>query len=447
MNLPEDFLRKMERFLGNEYEAFLEGYKGGRQYGIRMNPLKVSKDEFERMDFIVKGIPWAEEGYYYDPSFQPGKSPYHEAGVYYIQEPSAMAVAELLDAAPGEKILDLCAAPGGKSTQIAGKMRGKGLLVSNEINPRRAKVLSANIERLGIRNVVVLNESPDNIVNKFAGFFDKILVDAPCSGEGMFRKDENAISEWSSAQVGKCAVRQKMILDNAALMLRPGGILVYSTCTFSPEENECVIAEFVKNHSEFEICECKMHDGFCHGHKEYGTEELSRTIRLWPHKLGGEGHFAAKLVKKDGNALDYGTGENYSKNIELSLYNEFAAGYLNNFKVQGDYVMFGEQLYIIPSDMVSLKGLKAVRPGLHLGTVKKGRFEPAHALAMALGFSESVNAVNMDLGLAQKYLKGEVVLQEGYKGWTLMAADGFSMGWGKASVGMIKNHYPKGLRV
>lgn len=447
VNLPEDFLKKMELLLGTEYNAFIQGFDNERLYGIRMNPIKVCRDVFEQMDFGLKKILWAKDGYYYESSFRPGKHPYHEAGVYYIQEPSAMAVAELLDAKPGDKVLDLCAAPGGKSTQIAGKMQGQGLLVSNEINPQRVKILSQNIERLGIKNAVVLNESSEALAQRFPQFFDKILVDAPCSGEGMFRKDENAISEWSQLQVEKCAERQKMILDNAAEMLKAGGILVYSTCTFSPEENECVISEFIKKHSEFELCECTVYEGFDHGRKEYGGEELSKTIRLWPHRLGGEGHFAAKLIKRDGQDMHYESGQNYNKRLEISYYNKFAAEYLNNFKTQGDYVMFGEQLYSIPKDMLSLKGLKTVRPGLHLGINKKNRFEPAHALAMALTPLDAVNVKDMDIDLAEKYLRGEVISEDGYNGWTLMTVDGFSIGWGKASGGMIKNHYPKGLRI
>lgn len=447
INLPDDFLKKMELLLGTEYKEFLKGYDNDRQYGLRMNPLKVQKDIFEQMDFGFKKVPWAKEGYYYNPSFRPGKHPYHEAGVYYIQEPSAMAVAELLDVQPGENVLDLCAAPGGKSTQIAGKMQGMGLLVSNEINPQRVKILSQNIERMGIKNAVVLNEDSDILAQRFPQFFDKILVDAPCSGEGMFRKDENAVSEWSSSQVEKCAKRQKMILDNAAVMLKAGGILVYSTCTFSPEENECVISEFIKKHSEFEVCDCTFYDGFDYGRAEYGGEEVSKTIRLWPHRLGGEGHFAAKLIKRDGEDVHYESGQNYNKRAEASLYKKFAAEYLNSFEPEGDFLMFGEQLYSIPKSMPSLKGLKAVRPGLHLGINKKNRFEPAHALAMALAFCDAVNVKDMDIELAEKYLKGEVIQDDGYMGWTLMTVDSFSLGWGKASSGMIKNHYPKGLRI
>lgn len=448
-SLPQEFLEKMKHLLGSEYESFVKGYEEERRYGIRRNPIKVEKEKFEEMPFGLRKVPWAEEGYYYTPDTRPGRHPYHEAGAYYIQEPSAMAVAELLEVNPGEKVLDLCAAPGGKSTQIAGKMQGKGLLVSNEIHPQRVKILSQNIERLGIQNAVVLNESSDRLAEKFPVFFDKILVDAPCSGEGMFRKDENAAAEWSLTQVEKCAERQLLILEHASEMLKAGGTLVYSTCTFSPEENECVISDFLKRHSEFELCQCRMYEGFGNGCAKWasGDEEVAKCIRLWPHRLGGEGHFAAKLVKRDGEEMKYEQGKNRSKKMELSLYKEFSSQYLREFDEKGDYVMFGEQLYIVPEEMISLKGLKVVRPGLHLGTNKKSRFEPAHALAMALTPQEAIYVKEMDMELTVRYLKGETIPAEEQRGWTLMSINHISTGWGKSANGIIKNHYPKGLRV
>lgn len=453
INLPGDFLDRMERLLGNEYDDFLKSYEKSRQYGIRRNPLKVGKEAFERMEFGLKKVPWADEGYYYDDDTKPGKHPYHEAGAYYIQEPSAMAVAELLDAKPGEKVLDLCAAPGGKSTQIAGKMQGKGLLVSNEVNPGRVKILSRNIERMGIKNAVVLNESTGSLAGKFPLFFEKILVDAPCSGEGMFRKDENARSEWSIDNVEKCAKRQLMILNDAAHMLCVGGTMVYSTCTFSPEENERVIAGFLKEHSEFELAGCNFYQGFDTGHSEWADgAEVSEAIRLWPHKVAGEGHFAAKLVKKDGESIHYESGENCSKRLDLSMYREFASECLKGNPVDGDFIMFGEQLYCIPEEMILLKGIKVVRPGLHIGVNKKNRFEPAHAFAAALKPSQAANVKVMDISTAAEYINGQTIGDDNLTGWTLMCIEGpcsdaYSIGWGKASNGVVKNHYPKGLRV
>lgn len=449
-NLPEDFLCRMRRMLGDQYEDFLTGYDKDREYGLRRNPLKAATEEFEKLDFGLRSVPWAEEGYYYDPVSRPGRHPYHEAGVYYIQEPSAMSVAELLDVKPGDRVLDLCAAPGGKSTQLAGKMHGEGLLVSNEIMPARAKILSQNIERFGASNVVVLNEPSDRLADRFEGYFDKIIIDAPCSGEGMFRKDDNAADEWSSEQVDICAERQLMIIKNAARMLKAGGVMVYSTCTFAPQENEGVISRFIQSDNEFTIQKCNVYEGFDHGHGEWidnPCDGIEDTIRLWPHRLGGEGHYAAKLKKADGINREYGLYNNYNKRTDISEYKAFSKEFLNVKEDKEGFMMFGDQLYRIPKEMINLKGLKVVRPGLHLGTNKKNRFEPAHALALSLSSRDVVNCINLTVDEALRYLHGETLECEDQKGWTLVMVDGFSLGWGKCVNGTLKNHYPKGLRI
>lgn len=459
LGLPKDFEEKMKRLLADEFDDFLNGYSIERQYGLRLNPVKASAEMLERLDFITGKVPWAEEGYYYDADARPGKSPLHEAGMFYIQEPSAMSVSEMADIKPGETVLDLCAAPGGKSTQIAGKMRGRGLLVSNEINSQRAKILSQNIERMGIANAVVLNEDSYRLGERFPAFFDKIIVDAPCSGEGMFRKDPAARDEWSKEQVLVCADRQKEIIRNAFNMLKPGGIMVYSTCTFSPEENEQVIAWLFEHHDNVEIMECRMYKGFDSGKPEwtgeYSCDNISRTVRLWPHKLGGEGHYVAKLRKICGEGRKYNTGENKRKKIDINMWNEFKKECLKDLKLSGDIISFGNQLYCIPKEMPDLSGLKVLRPGLQLGENKKNRFEPAHALAMALaadekreyGICSDVTVIDMNIQSAAKYQAGEIIeCDENLKGWVLMAVNGISTGWGKATVGKVKNHYPKGLR-
>lgn len=511
--LPEAFLEKMKRLLGEEYQAFIESYERERVLGLRLNPLKWNAEDKKRKEgqngsrpdidrmgieeqFGLEKIPWAREGYYYEEQARPGKHPLHEAGAYYIQEPSAMAAAELLNPKPGEIILDLCAAPGGKTTQIAGRMNQAGLLVSNEIHPARAKILSQNVERMGIGNVVVTNEDSRTLLDHFPEFFDKILVDAPCSGEGMFRKDQQARQEWSPENVRLCARRQAELLDHAAGMLKKGGRLVYSTCTFSPEENEGSIQAFLKQHHEF-VPEEEVPDGFSffgHGRPEWieaGTPKLSKTFRIWPHKTKGEGHFLAVLRKENLEQKPETAGwpgEEYRKKnrraeekvgkkdkrvwevwekwrqfAETELFISSIDRNVETVKAErsvwetGRPIMFGEQLYVIPSETADIKGLKVLRPGLHLGEYKKNRFEPSHSLALYLKKEQVRQWVSLkgNGSLIRKYLSGETIdlgCLEGVhtslleKGWVLMLVDNCSTGWAKLAGNTLKNHYPKGLR-
>lgn len=471
--LPEKFLERMQNMLGEEYPAFLESLSGKRYRALRLNPLKTRIQEGkEKLPFTLSPVPWTKNGFYYEEEEQPGKHPYHEAGLYYIQEPSAMAPVPCLmeerasaaaiperqeehvsaaaiperqeePATPG-RVLDLCAAPGGKSTQIAEYMRGRGMLITNEIHPQRAKILSENIERMGISNAIVLNETPESLSKRFIAFFDRILVDAPCSGEGMFRKNDNAGEEWSEENVALCAERQDGILDCAATMLKPGGRLVYSTCTFAPAEDEGSVSRFLETHPDF-----------C----------LEKEERLMPHKIKGEGHFLA-VLHREGGQLSSAATAGTEKSLTLKDCREFLdfakealmipAEELTEGKI---LLRFGEQLYLAPAETPSLRGLKVLRPGLHLGTVKKNRFEPSHALALFLKKEQAVQAVNLtgDGTAVRKYLEGQTLtIGEGCdvemadaalpKGWCLVCVDGYSLGWGKAAGAVLKNHYPKGLR-
>lgn len=454
MLLPEGYKVKMKRLLTDkEFQKFMNSYEEPKTQGLRVNTLKTSVDDFLKSSlFYLERIPWVESGFYYLPEERPGKHPYHEAGLYYIQEPSAMAAGELADPKPGEKVLDLCAAPGGKTTHMAAKLKQQGLLLANEIHPARAKVLSQNVERMGIKNAVVTNEEPGKLAKKFTGFFDRILVDAPCSGEGMFRKDPEACKEWSLENVYRCAVRQLDILKHAAVMLKPGGRLVYSTCTFSPEENEGVINEFLKDEPAFEIEDIHIFEGFGGGRREWipdSSESLKKTIRLWPHQLKGEGHFFAIMRKKDGDLpkKDSKTIEKHLNKKQLQYFWDFGAENLKEVP-KGRFALFGEQLYVIPEDMLSFQHLKVVRPGWHLGTLKKNRFEPSHAFALSLKQEQVNHSLNfkVDSDEMMAYLRGESLKAEGRKGWYLVNIDGYSIGWGKLAGGFLKNHFPKGLR-
>ncbi len=454
--LPIEFQERMKQMLGDEYNAFLQGYHKPRFHALRRNLLKIEESDFlGKVPFKLKPVPWASHGYYYENTDQPGKHPFHEAGLYYIQEPSAMSVVEYLEVKPGEQVLDLCAAPGGKTTQIAGFMGGKGLLVCNEIHPQRARILSENIERMGVKNALVTNETPQRLSVLFPGFFDKILVDAPCSGEGMFRKNEEALVEWSLENVQMCADRQDEILEEASKMLRPGGRICYSTCTFAPAENEDCMARFLINHPEFHLVEVEKKGNMSVGNPVFAVnpiEGLEKTIRLWPHKLDGEGHFIA-VLKKDGNLegeykpVSRNGGEKSLKEKDCQEYLEFEKEFLK-VKFGKELFMFGEQLYSMPENMPGLKGLKVLRPGLHLGTLKKKRFEPSHALALALKAKEAVNTWDLkaDSMEIKQYLSGQTFHAEGPKGWYLITVEGYSIGWGKLAGGIMKNHYPKGLR-
>lgn len=439
--LPEAFVNRMRRLLGEEYDAFDASYARPRNVGLRFNPLKCGT--FPSLPFLRDPVAWEKNGFTYDPDARPGLHAYHDAGVYYLQEPSAMSAAALLDAQPGERVLDLCAAPGGKSTQLAGQMRSQGLLVCNEIVPGRAKILSRNIERLGITNALVLNEHPAHLAQVFPCFFDRILVDAPCSGEGMFRKEEAAVTDWSKATVKMCAGRQAEILSSAAQMLRGGGRLVYSTCTFSPEENEGVISAFLHSHPEFSV-EIVDAPFFSPGRPDWiedPAEGVEHTFRLWPHKLKGEGHFAAVLRKNTGAQEDAPVLAGEKAPAELLDFIKENALSLP----QGKLLSFGQSLFLAPDSLPSLRALKVLRPGLQLGTRQKGRFEPDHALALALRDAENALHLPAESDELARYLRGETIPCE-LSGWTLVCADEYSLGWGKCSGGVLKNHYPKGLR-
>lgn len=464
--LPKAFLNRMQSMLGEEFNDFLKTFEEEKYQALRVNGLKknIKKiDISEATGIQLTPVPWAEDGFYYNRDARPGKHPYHEAGVYYIQEPSAMAPVEFLEVKPGDKVLDLCAAPGGKSTQIAAKLMGQGLLVCNEIHPARARILSENIERMGVVNACVTNETPDRLSLVFPGYFDKILVDAPCSGEGMFRKNEEACGEWSTENVELCAKRQDEILDCAVTMLRPGGRLVYSTCTFAPDENEGSIDRLLSRCDDMEVILIdKESKGLTGGDgvPEYvasDREELRNTLRLWPHKIQGEGHFAAVLQKKgiweeNQETIAIGGLEKglSTKDEIVKEYMSFASETLKTDKIPDGFILlkFGNNLYMAPDCMPALKGLKVLRPGLHLGEQKKNRFEPSHALALALSASEvqrfcDLNSQEAQVGL---YLNGQTFSMEGDKGWYLICTDGYSLGWGKLAGGIMKNHYPKGLR-
>ena len=428
-NLPKQFLDEMKEILGDEFEDFLKSYDEPKTTGLRLNTMKMNKEKLLNLNlFELSSIPWTEEGYYYEEKInRPGKNPRHESGAYYLQEPSAMSVVPKLSIQEGDKVLDLCAAPGGKSTYILSKLNNTGLLVSNEINATRIKALGENLERFGAKNCIITNTDSSNLNKVFKGYFDKIVIDAPCSGQGMFRKDQVAIEDWSFSKVLECQSIQKDIIRDGFEMLKKDGILVYSTCTFAKEENEDVINDFIN---------------------EYEDAELVMMERLWPHKVKGEGHFVAKIRKNSDE--DCNTKQLKIKPLgkELKDFREFEKKFLN-IKIEGDFQIKGENLYLLPEDCPDTKKLKVLRNGLHLGTLKKNRFEPSHALSHYLRIEDVKNVENLSINddKAKEYLKGNTIKTDKSRGWTLVAIEGIPLGWGKESNGMLKNHYPKGLRI
>lgn len=445
--LPTAFTSRMKELLEDEYSEFLECYDSNNFTSLRINTLKTGVEQgMEMLPGIGERVAWCDTGFYYDKDIRFGKHPYHEAGLYYIQEASAMSVVESIGIDKGDYVLDLCSAPGGKATHIASKLNGSGLLVANEYVTSRSKILSQNIERMGVSNCIVTNNSPQELEDIWQEFFDKVVVDAPCSGEGMFRKNSQAIAEWSPQNVTMCSNRQLAILDSAYKMLKCGGKMVYSTCTFSVQENEQVIEEFLLRHSDMQIVDSQRQ--FSSSKVEWtktGLEDIVKAQRLFPHHIKGEGHFLCVLAKLDGdNARHKSKATKPSKNM-LKIYDEWNRKNLN--VTLAPTICFGDNLYYLNADMPCIDKVKVLRCGLHLGQIKKDRFEPSHSLAMYLHSDQAQRVINLSCDSKEiiDYFQGNSI-ETDQKGWCLVCVDGLSCGWAKADGYMAKNHYPKGLR-
>lgn len=456
-DLPEAFEKRMKGMLGEEYDSYLDSYQQERQFGLRVNPLKITGEELKELSgFSLRKIPWTQDGYFYEEEDMPARHPYYAAGMYYLQEPSAMTPASRLHVEPGERVLDLCAAPGGKATALGAALRGKGVLVANDISNSRAKALLKNLELFGISNAFVTNEIPGNLADRFEGFFDKVLVDAPCSGEGMFRKDPAVIKTWDEERPEYFAKLQRDILKNAVRMLRPGGQLLYSTCTFAPVENEGSISWLLENFPEMDVLEIEPYEGFAPGHPEWGNgdERLQRCVRIWPHKMKGEGHFLA-LLKKSETAVEVvvriGKTQRPDKKIR-----QVVDAFFEACKWKPDWERIevrGEKVYLVPELPEKLQGIHFLRNGLYMGDLKKDRFEPSQQLAMILKGNDYAGVLFLkpeDVRV-EKYLHGETLLVESgettiTKGWILVCVGGFSLGWGKLVNGVLKNKYASGWR-
>ena len=484
-DLPQSFLDSMKEILGEDYEAFLTGFDGQRQYGLRVNTLKMNLEEFERIaPFHLKKVPWISNGYFYEAEDVPAKHPFYSAGLYYLQEPSAMTPASRLKVQPGERVLDLCAAPGGKATELGAALQGEGLLVANDINTARAKALLRNLELFGISNSFVTNEPPHVLAERFPEFFHKIMVDAPCSGEGMFRKNPAVVDSWQEKGPEYFSKLQREIIVQAADMLLPGGMMFYSTCTFSPLENEKTITHLLKERQDMEVIPMEDYEGFAEGltsYKDEGFDESCKFCRrIWPHKMSGEGHFMALLHKKSGAEQEIKSDEKASKKSKkakkkqqtetlssvwwekcksLSKEQKAAAedffAHVNIAYDVGRIDVRGDNLYYLPEPEYDGRGLHFLRNGLFMGEFKKKRFEPSQPFALALRAQDFDQVLDFpaDDERLQRYLRGETLDvsdlingEKKRKGWQLVMAAGYPLGFGKLVNNNLKNKYPAGWR-
>lgn len=448
-NISEEFLNRMKLLLGEEeYEEYLKSFEEERLYGLRVNTLKITPERFlNNTALTLEPVPWLHNGFYYNGEERPAKDPFYYAGLYYLQEPSAMTPASLLPVTPGDKVLDLCAAPGGKSTELGARLKGKGLLVSNDISNSRAKALLKNLEMWGIDNICVTSEEPKKLKDTFGEFFNKILVDAPCSGEGMFRKDGDMVKSYEQHGPEYYAGIQRKIMDQAADMLLPGGLLLYSTCTFSVCENEDIISHTLENHKELELMRLPLFDGAVSG------IGLTGCLRLFPHKIRGEGHFMALLRKKGSPKYE----ETYRKPgkkppflpEELTDFLSMVSKPLDKSRI---WIKNHGVYYMPEHDLKNAGGLRYLRTGLLLGELKKGRFEPGQAFAMALKPEEFRQALSWEKqdDRVIRYLKGETILlkegEEPVNGWCLVCVEGFPLGFAKGMGASLKNKYYPGWR-
>ncbi len=564
--LPKIFLDHMKNLLGEEeYREFLASFGQGRKNALRVNLLKMTPRQFEAASpFPVEKVPWTENGYFVDYRDAPGRHPWYRAGLYYLQEPSAMAPAQLLLVSPGDKVLDLCAAPGGKATELGARLGGRGILVANEISSSRVRSLVRNIELFGITNAVVTNETPAKLARRFEGYFDRVLVDAPCSGEGMFRKDIDAAKAWYPEKVSECAAVQREIILQAADMLRPGGDMVYSTCTFEPEENELVIAHLLRERPDMELLRIPDDGRYASFSRAFGADvlarkgyevpglqdaagcqktgissgqagavsgslpdqesavpDLTRAVRIWPHRAQGEGHFIAFLHKKKLATEEGADNENRNIDIDRSdgkkkkkkdrreelsggkyaaaqqvgpaaqrkgpavqrrgsagqrkgaarssvgnsslqdiqLVEKFLERYAPDRNIDISRCEIRDShVYLMPEGCPDIRGIGFLRAGLHLGELKKNRFEPSQELAMSLRPVSAAGHCFTDDGMhisipskderLAAYFRGEQIRldEPGENGWRLVCADGYPVGWGKVTGEVLKNHLSAGWR-
>ena len=496
--LPERYITKMKKLLSDDYPSYERSFQTTYGQTLRVNTLKTEPAELFRRFPVphesiesaedIKRVPWCQTGYYVDGDRRLSKHPYYYAGLYYLQEPSAMAPASFLPVEPGDRVLDLCAAPGGKTTALAGKLQGRGLLVANDISVSRCQALLKNVEMAGVKNCLITSEKPEKLVPHFLGFFDKILIDAPCSGEGMFRKDKSMVKDWSPEAVEQYSAIQKELVSYADKMLKSGGMILYSTCTYSPEEDEQTVEKLLK--LSYETQPLPLFPGVDQGYPEWTESQdpsLVNCRRFWNHRVEGEGQFAALLKKPEGGSesdrektdsvglrLDEDPKqlEKAKKKAEKKAgkkarrkdrsgkkMGEAESGITEEMRHflsmipwkwdESQIIFLTERAYLLPKGLPDLSGLRVVRSGLYLGDVKKKRFEPSQALAMVLTSDEFSNTISLETDdiRTRKYLRGETLTADCPDGYVLVCLERWPLGWAKCSHGQLKNRYNPGWRM
>jgi NOL1/NOP2/sun family putative RNA methylase len=449
---PAAWVERMRSMLGDELDLFLEALADPPR-GLRVNTLRVAPERFRHESpFELEPLGYPPEGFLVRGDSRPGKHPLHAAGVFYLQDPGAMVVGGMVDPGPGERVLDLAAAPGGKSTHMAARMRNQGVLIANDVHRQRAQELASNMERCGVTNALVTSVSADRLVQQFGSSFDRVLLDAPCSGESMFHKSRAARVDWSPAAVAGCATRQHELMPKAAALVRPGGTLVYSTCTFSSEENEEVVSAFQESCPEFELVPPPAVPGASPGRmgEQPGAAPPDHTVRLWPHRVPGAGHFVAIFRRRNQeDAVPVTPWEPNAPGEAIRLLRSFLMEALPEVEIDQDRILIrGTELFQLPRGAPEMRGVNVVRPGLWLGTVHPRRFEPSHALALAVEPTEAAARLDLEMDdqRVKRFLTGHTVESSGPSGWVIVSAGGFALGWGKRVGSTVKNHFPKGLR-
>ena len=449
MQLPADYVKEMKELLGEDFPKYEKSFERDGSNGLRVNTSKISVTEFEKIaPFTLKRIPWIDNGFFYETNENVTKHPYYFAGLYYIQEPSAMTPANRLPISQGDFVLDMCAAPGGKATELASKLKGSGMLMANDISNSRAKALLKNLELFGHANICVTSENPEKLATIYPQYFEKILIDAPCSGEGMFRREPRMVNAWQERGPEYYSEIQKELVLIAAKMLKNNGEMLYSTCTFSKAENEEVIKYLLEQEPSLELITVLPYEGFVKG-----VDGLEKCVRIFPHNMEGEGHFMALLKKKGQSASDAPRTIKAKDDVLPPEVQEFLKQIKKPFS-KGYFRILSDKVYFIPQGYEVNKKIRYLRSGLYIGEVKKKRFEPSQALAMILKMAEFKAVVNLaasDIRVI-KYLKGETIdvsdskdLSE--KGWQLICVDGYSLGFGKLQRGILKNKYYQGWRM